>query len=681
MRKDRIALAVAVVCSCSNLVFAEEQVTDSVTTLPAVTVTADRESTYIRTITNSATKMDTPMKELPASVHVVTEDLIRDLAIVKPSELVSLVPSVQQNVGYGGVGSQDFFMRGFNNGAVNYRNGYRSSDKYVPRDMANVERIDFVMGPSSATYGNAPPAGAVNTITKTPFFGNANNVTFSAGSWSSMRGTGDFNWSSGDLAVRLNVASDKANSFIDYEKPQNALLAPSFLYRIDSGTEIMYAMEYFKTRVDGFSNGLPMADGVFDLRKGATSSMPWAQFNNENLSHRVEFKTKINDDWLFRQGVYSERTKQNYRGVSPAFDQYSSGTSLNSYGLIYNAGPKNDHDTDVIQSEINGSMDLFGQRHRAVLGYEFARSRFTYSNYNESYTSAGTFSSPTASNSFTGEVYLTQSNSKTNAIYINDQLKLGQLNVLLGLRNDWIETSDLTTTQLNSAISSRVGLLYPLTNQTSMYYSLGQSFVPNLGTSASGGVLAPEKGLQNEVGIKYAISPSLNATFAVFDIVKTNVARSELTYYILDGEQKSRGVEATLNGRVTSSLQLIANFSYLDYAKITIGTNAGSSLYGAAKHTFNLWAIQGINSDLPGELSIGLGLSNVSDRPADSKNSGFKLPSYTKLDAGVFYKHQKVRYALNIKNLNDAKVFDTAEGYFVQRQMPRSFVATVSLDF
>jgi iron complex outermembrane receptor protein len=95
--------------------------------------------------------------------------------------------------------------------------------------VTNVERVDFVMGPSSATYGNASPAGAVNTITKTPFFGKANSVTFSAGSWSSVRGTGDFNWSSDDVAVRLNIASDKANSFIDYEKPKNTLIAPSFL--------------------------------------------------------------------------------------------------------------------------------------------------------------------------------------------------------------------------------------------------------------------------------------------------------------------------------------------------------------------------------------------------------------------------------------------------------------------
>ena len=674
-------IVLAITCAFSSA-FAQAQTTSSVSTLPSVTVTAEGDTEYTSPITSSATKLATPLRELPVSVHVVTEELIKDLAIVKPSELVSLVPSVQQVVGYGGVGSQWFIMRGMNNKSINYRNGYRSEDTYAPRDMANVERVDFVMGPSSAIYGNAPPAGAVNTITKTPFFGNAHNASLSLGSWASVRATGDFNWSSGDLAFRLNVATDKANSFIEYEQPQNTLIAPSFLYRIDSGTEIMYAMEYYKTRVDGFSNGLPMAVGVFDLDKGATTSKTWSQFNNENQSHRVELKKKLNDDWAFRQGLYSERTKQDLRGVSPTFNQYD-GTSLSSYALIYNAMPKNDHDTDVSQTELNGSIDLFGQKHKVLLGYEYSKSRFTSSYYSQHYGDAGTYGSQTMTSiSFSGETDLSESTSKTNAIYVNDQFKLGQLNVLLGLRNDWIETSSLTSSQQNSALSSRLGLLYPLTKQTSVYYSLGQSFVPNLGKTESGGVLDPEKGLQNEVGIKHAVTPKLEATLAVFDIVKSNVARLKTgSIYYLDGEQKSRGIEATLKGRVTSSLQVIANMSYLDYAKITAGSNANSSLYGAAKNVFNVWALQSVKSPLPGALSFGLGVSSVSSRPADSTNTGFELPAYTKIDAGIFYRQRNIRYALNMKNLNDAKVFDTAEGYFVQRQTPQSFVATVGIDF
>jgi len=680
-RSTQIALAIGSAFLSS---VTQAQNTEAVTTLPTVIVTADRDAGYTRSTASSATKIDTPLRELPVSLHVVTDDLIRDLAIVSPGELANLVPSVQKNSsGYGSSGNQDFTIRGFRTDGVNYRNGYRSSDRYTTRDMANVERVDFVMGPSSATYGNASPAGAVNTITKTPFFGNANSVTFSVGSWSSVRGTGDFNWSSDDLAVRLNIASDKANSFIDYEKPKNTLIAPSFLYRLGNGTEVMYAMEYFKTRIDGLSNGLPPIDGVFDLRKGATTGQPWTQLNNESLSHRVEFKSKLGEDWTFRQGIYSERTKQDVRSISP----YEPGeTILSDFDLFYNAYSKNKYANDVAQSEFIGKTDFAGLKHKIVLGYEYAKSRFTANYFDVDPYTPGTFGAPNpVMPSFTEGSLDQMPTSRTNAIYVNDQFKLGSLHVLLGLRNDWIYTSSLTKSQRNSALSTRVGFLYPLTNQTSVYYSSGQSFVPNLGTSVSGGVLDPEKGKQNEIGIKHSVTPKLDATFAVFDIVKSNVMRSNLANparYYLDGEQKSRGIEATLNGRLTSSLKLIANLSHLNYAKITAGVNAGDSLFGAAKNSINVWGIQNINSVLPGALSVGLGVARVSDRlAADSNNSGLKLPSYTKFDAGVFYKHQKTRFALNIKNLNDAKVFGTAMGAWVTREAPRSVLASVEMDF
>jgi len=681
MKKKIVLTPIALVAS---MMMHGYSVAQTETTLSPVIVEGARDSVYSRPTSSSATKTDTPLKELPVSVHVVTEDLIRDLTIVSPGELANLVPSVQKNSsGYGTSGTQDFIIRGFTNGGVNYRNGYRSSDKYTTRDMANVERVDFVMGPSSATYGNAPPAGAVNTITKTPFFGNANNVTFSAGSWSSVRGTGDFNWSSDDLAVRLNIASDKANSFIDYEKPKNTLIAPSFLYKLGNGTEVMYAMEYFKTRIDGVSNGLPPIDGVFDLRKGATTGQPWTQLNNESLSHRVEFKSKLSEDWTFRQGIYSERTKQDVRSISPWDD---TPTTLSNFDLFYNAYSKNNYENDVAQSELIGQADFAGLKHKIVLGYEHAKSRFVANYYDVNPYTPGTFGSPNSvMPSFTEGSLDQMPTSRTNALFINDQFKVGSLNVLLGLRNDWINTSSLTESQRNSALSSRVGFLYPLTNQTSVYYSYGQSFVPNLGTSVSGGVLDPQRGVQNEIGIKHSITPKLDGTLAVFDIVKSNIAKSNgLTpaRYYLDGEQKSRGVEATLNGRLTSSLQLIANLSHLNYAKITAGENAGSSFYGAAKNSMNIWGIQSIKTDLPGALSVGMGVTSVSDRLArDQYKSALKLPSYTKFDAGVFYTHQKTRYALNFKNFNDAKVFGTAEGAWVTREAPRSVIATVGMDF
>lgn len=84
---------------------------------------------------------------------------------------------------------------------------------------------------------------------------------------------------------------------------------------------------------------------------------------------------------------------------------------------------------------------------------------------------------------------------------------------------------------------------------------------------------------------------------------------------------------------------------------------------------------------LPGNLAIGAGVVAVSDRPADNQNSGFTLPGYAKVDAAIFYSIKGVDLAINLRNLNDAANFDTVDGFFVQRQAPRSVTASVKFGF
>ncbi len=73
--------------------------------------------------------------------------------------------------------------------------------------------------------------------------------------------------------------------------------------------------------------------------------------------------------------------------------------------------------------------------------------------------------------------------------------------------------------------------------------------------------------------------------------------------------------------------------------------------------------------------------SGVGTRTGDAAGSGFTLPAYTRVDVGVFYRVQRIDLALNVKNVNDARVFDTAEGFFVQRQAPRNLTLTAGVTF
>jgi iron complex outermembrane recepter protein len=687
-------MAVGLLCFVSPSAYAQSQ-TGVVNTLPTVAITGTVEKDYLAYKASSATRTSTNLKETPVTVEVVDAPLIKDKSITTPRELAESVAGVQQVVGYGNTPSQWFVIRGFSTDGVNYRDGYRSADKYTPRDFANVERVEFVKGPASVLYGQAQPGGAVNTITKTPLSYDYGYADLKLGSFSSARTTVDVNKALGAVSVRLNAAADSANSFVDFEKSRNTFLAPSVKIMASNDLELLYSGEFHNSTVNGFSNGLPMAQGVFDLPASATASQPWASLNNKNTTHRVEAKLALKDGWSFRQGIYSSTTTRSYQGISPAFNG-ADGSSLSNYPIMYNAGPVDDQRNQVWQSELTGTLKHGDITHKLLFGFESMKSNFKYSFYDQfgcddlnncwsGYSkNFGTFL-PAPIGGFTGGTTPDTSGARAKAFYANDQISWNSWRLMAGIRHDNLSTSSGATEESSSANTGRLGLMYLLTPKTSAYFSISESFVPNTGARLGGGVLAPEKGRQQELGVKHSWYEGLESTFSFFDITKSNIryrAASNPSAYLTYGEQQSRGFEASLVGQIKPGLKIIANYAQLDYAKITKDTptsnaSVGNSLYGVAKRNFNIWGMQQVNSN----LTLGAGFVKVGDRSGDSAGSGFMLPGYERIDLGVFYKLNKVDLALNVKNVNNARIFDTVDGWFVQRQAPRNVTLTAGMKF
>ena len=651
---------------------------------------------YTSRVATSGTRLAIPLKETPLTIQVIDQALIRDKGITTPRELADVVAGVQQVVGYGNTASQWFVIRGFSSDGVNYRDGFRSADKYTPRDFANVERVEFVKGPASVLYGQSQPAGAVNTITKSPLAYNMTAADVRGGSFGTLRSTIDVNRALGAFAFRVNAAADRADSFSDFERSRNYLLAPSLRFTPTDRIGLLYAGEFQRTELDGFGNGLPMAPGVFDLRAGATTGQPWARLRNSNASHRFEATFRVNDRWSLRQGIYDGSTRRSYAGVSPAFNQFD-GTPVADYPVQYNGGPKDDQRNTVFQSEVYGTLATGGVTHTLLGGFEAFRSAFTFAFYDQfgcdtagncfgGYMSRFATGLPAPSGGFTGGA-LDSSAARTRAVYLHDQIAWRQWRVMLGVRHDRAETTAGTETESRSATTGRIGVLFLFSPRTSVYGSVGQSFIPNVGARSGGGVLKPEMGVQGEVGVMHQWGKGLESSLALFDITKSNIryrATSSPSTYLTFGEQQSRGVEASVSGQVTSRFRIVANVAHLAYAKTTKdrdSTNVGKALFGVARNTGNLWGLHDLPLQIPGMLSIGAGVVVVSARTADAAASGFLLPAYTRIDAGAFYRVRQFDVALNLKNLSDARVFDTAEGYFVQRQAPRNLTLTAGVRF
>ena len=189
----------------------------SETTLEEVKVRADGEggSGYVGPQRETAaTRTDVPLIETPQAVRVVPRQLIADLGATQLADTVDYVSGITRLNTFGGTWD-NYAIRGFSNtDGGSLLNGFASSRGYGPqRDMASVERVEFLKGPAAALYGSSEPGGTLNVVTKKPQFTPSNTVNLQGGTLGYARATLDSTGPLGkNLAYRLNVAVEDGAS-------------------------------------------------------------------------------------------------------------------------------------------------------------------------------------------------------------------------------------------------------------------------------------------------------------------------------------------------------------------------------------------------------------------------------------------------------------------------------------
>ena len=158
-------------------------------------------------------------------------------------------------------------------------------------------------------------------------------------------------------------------------------------------------------------------------------------------------------------------------------------------------------------------------------------------------------------------------------VYAQDLMSIGdQFKILLGGRFDFATasyenlTGSVSNHQEDSAFSPRVGVVYQPVAPVSLYASWSRSFQPCDASSrnANNETFKPTEGEQFEVGVKSEFFDGrLAATLAAYQITKQNITTADPndpTLSIQIGEQRSRGIEFDLAGRILPGLNIIASY-------------------------------------------------------------------------------------------------------------------------
>jgi iron complex outermembrane receptor protein len=126
-------------------------------------VSTTQDSGYRAGNSVSATRIDTPIKDLPFSISAFTEQFISDIGALELLDVVNFAPGVTSGAKEFTQGNNRFSIRGFDGDVTPQRNGF-VGNRYV--DSANIQRVEVVKDPASLLYGQITPGGTVNYITK-----------------------------------------------------------------------------------------------------------------------------------------------------------------------------------------------------------------------------------------------------------------------------------------------------------------------------------------------------------------------------------------------------------------------------------------------------------------------------------------------------------------------------------
>ncbi|MBW4564786.1 MAG: TonB-dependent siderophore receptor [Mojavia pulchra JT2-VF2] len=663
-----------------------------------LTVTGERDGYRVQE-SSTATKIDAPLRDIPASVQVIPREVIEDRQVVRLSELANNVSGVQQQSGYGGLSSSGYFIRGFESGFESLRNGFKNFGFTSPRDVANIERVEFLKGPASVLYGSANnPGGVVNTITKRPLPDPFYRVGMTIGSYDFYRPTIDLTGPLTDdksVLYRLNVAYENSGSFRDFIENESFFISPVVTVNIGPRTSMTFEYEYQKYDYT-FDRGFPPGNVFFQVPISRFLGEPG--FNNAEFTSNVftyNLEHQFSDDWKFRQGFNVASVNGNTR---IARNSTFSEPFLSEDGrTLPRVAETTDEEQENIslQTEVSGKFNTGSIRHNVLFGVELANYRYSYDFFSAEIAGIDIFNPVYGAQPGTFERSFADEYGGNNvAVYFQNLIELTpNLKLLAGGRFDWVDSfyTDLAANAYDyktsdSEFSPSVGLTYQPTDSTSVYARWSNSFNPQIsGRSRTNEQFQPETSELFEVGVKQEFfDKRLSATLAYFDITKNNVLTTDpedFNFSVQTGEQKSRGVELDIRGEILPGWQIIATYAYTD--AFVSGDNdpelVNNRLQAVPYNSASLWTTYEFQQGSLQGLGFGLGLVYVDEREATLPNT-IKIPSYVRTDASIFYRRDNWRAAINIKNLFDTEYYES-QRFYVVPGAPLTILGTVSFEF
>ncbi len=621
---------------------------------------------------NTATKTNTLLRDIPQVVTVVTEQQIADQSMQSMADVVRYVAGVQMSQGEGHRDAPIF--RGNISTADFFVNGVRDDVQYL-RDLYNVERIDVLKGPAGMIFGRGGVGGLINRVTKQANFINGGVFDGSVSSSQQARMAADVNQVlTDDMAVRMTAMYENSDSFRQYFNAERSGFNPSLTYKLGQTTTLQLNYEHFSDErlTDRGGPSDPRTKKPLPIKRNLFIG---SVANSQSEATVDAFSAAVTHDFangaqLVNQLRYADYDKYYDNVFAGAYTVATDEVALSSYNSA--TARKN----LINQTDVTFDTTVAGFKHKVLIGAEYSKQDTDNLRLTGYFTDVGANTTsirvPMSNPLYLGKIQYraagtdadNHSDATASAIYVQDQVELSsQWLAVVGARYDHFKVdlrNHRNNTDLSSSddlVSPRAGLIYKPVDEMSLYVNYSKAYMPRAGEqlaglSATTAALDPEAFVNKEVGFKWDINSSLSFGSAVYTLDRTNVAVTDPAnpslLVLVDG-QRVRGLEAELQGQVTSQWDFTVGYAHQDSEILAPAGQKGNVLAQVPRNKLALWNKYQLNE----QWGLGLGMTSQSASFIAVDNA-VTLPGFSRFDAAVFYVPVKhLRLQLNVENITD----------------------------
>ncbi len=716
---NHIAGACALLFCINVQTFAQSE-----TQLSPVVVTGEKGTGYVAKgamIGGPGGTEEVELKDAPASISVISRDLLDDRQVKLISEAVRTDASVGDY--YAALGYyENLSIRGFSlDPATSYRMNGMSLTGEQNFAFENKERVEILKGVSAMQVGASSPGGIINFVTKRP------KDVMSATVGTGERGTrymaadfGTFLNKEKSLGLRINAAHEEIQPFVKNAKGTRSFVSLAADAKLSNKTLAQFDIEYQDRSQIGVSGLMLLGDGNSSwVPQNVPADIQLNRYNwvlpNEikSLNTGLKIDHELNDNNRVFFHLSRSEVKINDRQAYPL--PLSTGT-FGPTGNFIVSDFRSENElrrNDQIQLGLSSKLNTGSIEHNLKYGVSFlqrtiyqGQARFDYLSPEDNIYSLSASIPPGSTE--VGPQRKTLDHQQTS-FFIQDNMKLNdKVNVYLSSR--FIELSDKSYSTSGASLGElkknyllpSIGATYKLNNKTTNYisYSEGvESGTRPIETSfVNANPLKPRKTEQIEIGTRFTPTNDSLISATLFRATRPNEYAGQ---YISSGSNAGKyadvkqdgkvvhtGVELSYAQKVTKRLSVTSSAMYLE-AKQEGASN--SAMNGSQAIGIPNWrAVMFADYQLPQveKMSVQGGWTYVSSKPVTLDES-LSVPGYHKFDAGLRYVDKvgksKATYRLFVENIFDKFYWrDVSQTYgsnTLYPGIPRIFRATATFDF